>query len=133
MFSVTYQNYIGMLLMKDPFKRLFQNMMMSGARSQRAKASHRDAHYPIAVSIDDIRRKYDEQHGRCFWTGMPLRLADVFESYNMEMPSIDRLDPTQGYDYDNIVITSRFLNVGRGRMSPERTRQFLQRVAKLTP
>ena len=104
-------------------------MIMSGARSERAKVSFGNRTvYEIKVTIDDIRRKFEEQNGCCYWTGLPLRLDDLFESYNMEMPSIDRLDAERPYEHDNIVITSRFLNVGRGRMTPERTRAFLTKI-----
>lgn len=115
---------------RDPFKKLHRNLRMSGGRSQRAnKAKHNTTEFhEVTVTPEDLRRKLDEQDGKCYWTGIPLDTDKVFESYDMEMPSVDRLDNALGYHYDNIVITTRFINVGRGRFSPERTRDFLTQL-----
>lgn len=99
---------------------------MSGGRkrTRRAFASFHE----VTVTPDDLRRKFLEQGGLCYWTGIPLNMQKVFESYNMEMPSVDRLDNADGYHYHNIVITTRFINVGRGRLSPDQTRDFLVKL-----
>lgn len=116
--------------MRDPFRKLHANIRISGARSQRARKDTRPSNpvRDISITPDDLRRKYEEQNGCCHWTGMPLEMERIFTPYDMAMPSVDRLDPDQGYHYENIVLTTRFLNVGRGRMSIGETVAFLTRL-----
>lgn len=112
---------------RDPFKKLFSNMSNSGGRS--ARATQRVVNYhPVTVTVNDLKHKFAEQNSCCYWTKMPIDMHRVFNSYDMEMPSVDRLDNDRGYEYDNIVITLRFINVGRGRMGVAETAEFIKRL-----
>lgn len=58
--------------------------------------------------------------GRCFATGLPLDFA-INKDYRMNpfAPSLDRIDPSEGYTTDNIRITCAAYNVGRGQWGDE--------------
>lgn len=119
-------------IMKDPFKKLFANIKQSGGRSQRSQQYTYPINpiHKINITVDDLRRKFQEQGGKCYWFGIPLDPYDIFESYNMRMMSVDRLDNNIGYTYDNIVITCRFANIGRGRMSVHDTINLIKELQK---
>lgn len=92
---------------------------MVGAMKYRLQ---RDIYYkrkikPITVNEQDLIRKFEEQDGLCYWSGLPLN-----EDYNdiSRHPfaiSVERLDNNLGYSYDNIVLTRRIFNLGRSDFS----------------
>jgi hypothetical protein len=57
-----------------------------------------------------------------------MSLEDLFVSHSPFAPSVDRIDNQRGYHKDNIVLTSRFANKGRGAYTGE---DFGPRIKKL--
>lgn len=68
----------------------------------------------VKLTIDDLKRKWKAQTHRCYWLDIPLDPKWIFEPSHPGSLSCDRLDEDEHYTYDNIVITCRFANLGRG-------------------
>ena len=81
---------------RDPMRPLMREII---ARSSR-KGIFCD------LTADDIRAVYDEQGGRCFYTGEEF--GTVGENTVM---SVDRIEPGRGYTRNNIVLCLRWVNV----------------------
>ena len=68
----------------------------------------------IQLTADDLIQKFKDQNGKCFWSNI-----NFDESYNKitRHPlaiSVDRLNNDKGYIYDNVVLTLRVFNLGKG-------------------
>ena len=114
--------------MKDPWKKLWRNTNMSatsGAAGMRTdnnpklsgqarKGNQSTKRHEVSITIDDLKNLWEKQNGLCYWLGMEMSLEDLFISHSPFAPSVDRLDNGRGYHSDNIVLTSRFANKGRG-------------------
>tara|TARA_B100000029_G_scaffold92276_1_gene82219 strand:+ start:228 stop:659 length:432 start_codon:yes stop_codon:yes gene_type:complete len=121
---------------KDPFKKLLANIKASAKPSPRSIITAEGKKLQgvevngiqkiVAIDAEDLKRKFDEQEGFCFWTGIPLNMDYINESYHKLAPSVDRLDENKGYTYDNIVITVRFINFGRGNCDLNRMLTYMK-------
>lgn len=127
--------------MRNPWKKLLANVKISG-RVGLAYAALREGGDPekvvrhdIAISWQDLERKFAEQNKRCFWLGIPLNPEWIFKTHYPMAPSVDRLDNEKDYTYDNTVICSRFANLARGRCSARSFAKIMMTLAKrgLTP
>lgn len=72
------------------------------------------------LTIEDIYNKYQEQLGLCAFTNKLLKFG--------EDASIDRIDSTQGYYYDNIQIVHKVLNMMKKDMDNEDFLSWCRRV-----
>jgi len=70
---------------------------------------------PLSITWEDLRDKFEQQGGRCYWFDIELNPDDIFGSYNPLTISADRLDNSRGYIHGNVVICCRMANLGRGR------------------
>ena len=84
--------------------------------------------HELTITIDDLKSQWDLQEGRCFWLGIEMSLPDLFISRSPFAPSVDRINSNIGYHKDNIVLTTRFANLGRGAFDDP---QFKQRLNDL--
>ena len=58
-----------------------------------------------------------------------IDLNQIFIANSVLAPSVDRLDGDEGYVKGNVVITTRFVNLGRNRDNDEvRFRDFLDEM-----
>ena len=87
-------------------------------------------YHPVEITWEDIKEQFESQDGKCHWTGMPIDLDLIFETHNCASPSVDRLDDTKGYVKGNFVITTRFVNNGRGTTSEEKFKLFIKNMKK---
>ena len=55
---------------------------------------------PCEITLPDLIKKWGEQGGECFLTGIELRVDDTGDW----RPSIGRKDPSLGYTYDNTTL-----------------------------
>jgi len=68
------------------------------------------------LSVDELKLLWLKQGGRCYWTDKELSFG-VGEARHPFRPSLDRLDPNQGYTIGNVVWSSNFANRARGELS----------------
>jgi hypothetical protein len=76
------------------------------------------------ITEEFLRDLYYNQNGKCYWSNMDLPLDNVGLG-ELNSISIDRLDCTIGYDRNNVVISSKFYNIGRGNMNVDDFKKFL--------
>lgn len=124
------------------WKRLWKNVNMSaisGASGMRTdnnpklsgrlrKGNQSTKRHEVTITIDDLKEVYKKQNGKCFWLDIPMSLEDLYVSHSPFAPSVDRIDNERGYHSDNIVLTTRFANKGRGAYMGE---DFGPRLKKL--
>ena len=99
--------------MKDPWKKLLHNVKISGRRAKAMTLKRKNLEIEVDITIDDLKQIYDTQDGKCFWFDIPLDINFILEKGNLLSMSADRIDNNIGYTKDNIVICSRFANLGR--------------------
>lgn len=110
------------------WKKLWTNLNMSskhgaaGARTEKnpklqgriRKGNQSTTYHEILVTIDDLKAQWDKQNGKCYWLEIDMSLEDLMISRSPFAVSVDRLDSSGEYTKDNIVLTTRFANLGRG-------------------
>ena len=115
------------------WKKLWRNVNMSsvsGAAGMRTennpklsgrerKGNQSTKRHDITITIDDLKELWDAQGGKCYWLGIDMSLEDLFVSHSPFAPSVDRLRSKEGYHKDNVVLTTRFANKGRGAYDRE--------------
>lgn len=79
---------------------------------------------PLAIAERDLELAWEAQHGLCYFTGIPLST----ELDRLDSVSIDRLDPTRGYEPGNVVLTTKAANFGRTGHSPDEYLGYLTRL-----
>ena len=84
----------------------------------------------VDITWEDLEIQYEKQNGKCYWFGIDIDLDEVFIPYSIQAPSVDRINDSVGYTKDNIVITTRFVNLGRGNYSKEKFIEFIKKLKK---
>ena len=105
--------------------RIENNPKLSGRERKGNQSTKR---HDIDINIDYLKKLWEDQDGKCFWLGIDMSLEDLLVSYSPFAPSVDRLDSKKGYLFDNVVLTTRFANKGRGAYDNE---DFLPRLNDL--
>lgn len=102
-----------MLLLKDA-RKIYQNIKFSSSRNKWLRSHGENRVFTeITLTPEDIISKYNEQCGLCYWSEIPL---DPKYNYIKRHPlaiSVERVDNTKGYTYDNIKLVIRMFNLGR--------------------
>lgn len=78
------------------------------------KGNQSTSRHDIAIVLDDLKEQWEIQNGLCYWLDIKMSLIDLTVSRSPFAPSVDRLDSSRGYHKDNIVLCTRFANLGRG-------------------
>ena len=124
------------------WKKLWRNVNMSsthgaaGARTDSnpklqgriRKGNQSTSYHDVLITLDDLKAQWEKQNGKCHWLGIQMSLEDLMVSRSPFAPSVDRLDSSGHYTKDNIVLTSRFANLGRGAYAGE---DFKERLDSL--
>lgn len=61
----------------------------------------------VTMTIQEIQDVWDRQNGKCYYTGWPLEWGAADEA---SLPSLDRLDSSQGYTTENTVFACWLVN-----------------------
>jgi len=120
-------------------KKIFKGMMSRIKVSSRKTVIRENGSYSrgrkreLAVEItwEDLQQKYHQQNGLCHWFKIPIDLSHNLISWHPLAASCDRLDNNVGYTKDNIVITTRFSNLGRGACSEDIFIESLNTIKKV--
>ncbi len=84
------------------------------------------------LTITEMKRKWNEQKGLCPYTKIPLtpKTHSHISTYKLEnwfsIASIDRIDSSKPYTYDNIEFVSIGINYLKNRYSKESVINFLK-------
>lgn len=106
--------------MRDPWKKLLAKVKLCASdRASRSRTKE------VHIDINDLKKQFTRQHGRCYWLHIPIDMNNIFIPNHPGSPSVDRLDNSKDYTPDNIVICTSFANMGRGRTDVETMEQFL--------
>ena len=118
--------------MRDPWKHLMGNVELSSEhivyvrnRGETSVIPPKKTRFEITITIEDLKELWRIQNGKCFWLGIDMSLEDLFVSYSPFAVSVERLDSNRGYHKDNIALTTRFANRGRGKYDNENFKQRL--------
>lgn len=105
------KNYTGTGKIKD-----FPNKYLASAISLRlhdAKQRSRKLEIPINVDKKYLYDLFNEQEGKCVYTGQPL----LVEPNQLQTLSLDKIDPSLGYTKGNVQWVSWAVNRAKGEMS----------------
>lgn len=75
------------------------------------------------LTIDDLVTLWEDQLAKCYYTGVDLTYAG---DRRPEAMSIDRIDSTNGYTRDNIVLCCRRINEMKREMSINDLRRWCE-------
>lgn len=74
---------------------------------------------------EDLEKLWIRQNYRCAWLGIPVDLNEIHVANSPYAISVDRINDDADYTVDNIMLTTRFANLGRCRSNMEQTREFI--------
>ena len=101
------------------WKKLLNNTKSSGSRAAYMTKAREGVMPEHNITVKDLMSQYAAQRGRCYWSGVPLRLEAQEISYHPLGLSVDRLINEKGYHKDNIVLTARLINLGKNQYPSE--------------
>jgi hypothetical protein len=106
---------------KNPFKVILS----------RCKQNHKKKSFIEEFNIDEdyLKKIFDEQNGLCYWSKIPISIDNVGLS-ELDSLSVDRLNCNLGYIIGDIVLTIKFVNLGRGNVSEDYFRNFIKNKVK---
>jgi hypothetical protein len=114
------------------FKSLMSRIKVSSRktviRSPTSYSRGRKEALDVSIEWEDLRDQYYKQNGKCYWLNIDLDLSDNLISWHPLAISCDRIDNDFGYTKENIVISSRFANLGRGAADKDLFIQSLEKI-----
>lgn len=108
-------------MVNDPFKKLLSNVK---------KTRYAKKHPDINLTVDDLRKQFKKQKGKCYWFGVTLIPKEIFEINNPNTMSVDRINNSEGYFPENIVICTRAANLARNIIDYKVFRKFVKSIKK---
>lgn len=86
-------------------------------------------HQGSLLRSSDIHRLYEVQRGRCYYTGVMMRLMSPRKSDPLLM-SVDRVDSARGYEEGNVVLCCLAVNHLKGRHGVDEMYENLERLSR---
>lgn len=99
----------------NPFKTLY-----SRCKSSTNKKGFLDFDID-AIFLEEL---YIKQLGKCYWSGIEM-CKDSVGLGKLNTISVDRIDCNIGYTRDNVVLSCKFINLGRGNANKDEFKEFL--------
>lgn len=93
----------------------------AAARTRRSRGRNCDC----TITREFIEELWVRQHGRCYFTGVPLRK----ERDALDTVSVDRLEPSRGYEPGNVVLATKAANFAKTGHSEAEFRDYLDKIA----
>ena len=120
------RNYDGVSIQMNlkTAKKLMANVSYSQSRN---RVNNR----PVKeILLDEglLIKKFDEQDGKCYWSGLPLKEEYNYIKHHPLAISVERLDNQLGYTYGNTVLTRRLYNLGRMAFPEYEFREVLKEM-----
>lgn len=109
-------------LIKDPIEQFFREKIT------RLRSNAKKRNKEFNLTWQDLRNKYNDQKGKCFYTSRTLQLTYSTKERKVCPPdqlSVDRLDSNKGYVIDNIVLCCYAINNFKG---DSMVREFLDYI-----
>lgn len=94
------------------------------------KGNQSTSYHEVHITIDDLKEQWKIQNGKCYWLGIDMSLQDLFILRSPFAVSVDRLISSGHYTKDNIVLTTRFANLGKGAYNGEDFKERLDSLFK---
>lgn len=84
----------------------------------------------FTLTLEQLDELFDQQNGRCYYTGEKLILATGAKFAVAETNiSIDRIDNAKGYTIDNIVLCTKLVNISRNLLTQS---EFIKMAYNIT-
>jgi hypothetical protein len=114
---------------RNPWRKLLTGLKNSAKCSYKEGSRFHDKKV-VTVTAEELEDIFLRQNGRCFWLGIKIDPELIYETWNHLAPSLDRIDSEGPYSAENIVITTRFANLGRGRLTMKKCADQIRDVRK---
>ena len=98
----------------DTAKKLISNIRFGQTRNAARKNKGQGLTVKdIDLTPDDLIRKFQDQDGKCYWSGIALDESYNYITRHPLAISVDRLENKKGYTFDNVALTLRVFNLGK--------------------
>jgi len=85
--------------------------------------------HEINIDWEYLKKVWLDQDKKDYWfPEYEIELNEIFVPYSIKAPSVDRLDGSKGYVKGNVVLTTRFANLGRGNFGETDFRTFIKKL-----
>jgi len=81
------------------------------------------------LTVECIIKLLNDQHGRCFYSGIEMEFRSFGSGRSPYSVSIDQVIPGGGYTKDNVVLCCWIVNAGKSNLSIEEYLNICQSVA----
>jgi hypothetical protein len=107
-------------------KKLLANVNYSQGRNRVNKRPVKE----ILLTEETLIQKYEEQDGKCYWSGLELDENFNYIKHHPFAISVERLDNSKGYTYENTVLTRRLFNLGRMAFPESEFKNVIETLSK---
>jgi len=108
-----------------PFNRFLRKIESS---AKEVPGRVRPKYVDPKIDADYLQKVFEEQNGKCYWTGLPLNIE--LKTGRLAM-SIDRINQEKDYVIGNLCFTFVFFNIGRGSASIEDTIEVIKYLSRM--
>ena len=119
----------GISVTRDPFKKLLRNVKLCSEPRSNPKGNIRPGK-EVSITEMDLENVFISQNGKSVMFGIDIDMETVNERYAPYAPSVDRIDNDKGYTLDNIVINTRFENLGSNKANTSQMMIYMEKLAE---
>lgn len=109
--------------MAEPFREFLRRARKSVIRKGRE----------LDLTIEQLKIVWNSQSGICPYTGWVLEIPKSTECKKPNTASLDRIDSSKGYVFDNVQFVSVMANYAKSDFSHEEMKRFCQAIKHHTP